>query len=323
MADSNEPSEEDKAAIRKAMARERNRRYRERNPDAGRLYYQKNRERILRRCKEYRQKHADARRAANQRYYELHKEKISAWKKSDAGRESQKRTSRRISSDPLKAEARRIKDKEYSKAYRMRHPDRRKASCDKYRKNNKQKQREAFQRRVIKNLVLYRKSAAERTRKWRARFTEKHGVAFSTMRARSDKSFALVKNIRNRVDLAIKAHHATKKDRTLVLVGCTVASLVKYIESKFLDGMSWDNRSRWHIDHIIPISRFDLRDPAQQAAAFHYTNLQPLWAEDNLRKSDKVHGQHLLGFAYAAKIADAVGKASKKRPKRARRHKPD
>jgi HNH endonuclease. len=53
--------------------------------------------------------------------------------------------------------------------------------------------------------------------------------------------------------------------------------------------MSWDNYGRdgWHIDHIRPCASFDLTDPEQQRQCFHYTNLQPLWAADNIRKGAK------------------------------------
>jgi hypothetical protein len=89
--------------------------------------------------------------------------------------------------------------------------------------------------------------------------------------------------------------------------------------------MTWDNRSvnGWHIDHIIPVSKFDLNDPQQQAAAFHYTNLQPLWASENRRKSNRVAGQNLFGFAYAARIADAASAKPKRRLKNAGQHKHD
>jgi Uri superfamily endonuclease len=68
------------------------------------------------------------------------------------------------------------------------------------------------------------------------------------------------------------------------LVGCSLSQLIRHLESKFLPGMAWDNRHQWHVDHIKPLCAFDLTDPEQQALAFHYSNLQPLWAVDNMRK---------------------------------------
>jgi len=73
-------------------------------------------------------------------------------------------------------------------------------------------------------------------------------------------------------------------------LGCNDETFKEYIQSKFTEGMSWENRGfrTWHIDHIIPINSFDLTDPEQQRKCFHYTNLQPLWWLDNLRKGDRL-----------------------------------
>jgi hypothetical protein len=80
-----------------------------------------------------------------------------------------------------------------------------------------------------------------------------------------------------------------KGGRTFQLLGCSVEEAKSYIESKFQPGMTWENQGfyGWHVDHIIPLSAFDLEDISQQAICFHYTNLQPLWQEDNFSKSDK------------------------------------
>jgi hypothetical protein len=94
--------------------------------------------------------------------------------------------------------------------------------------------------------------------------------------------------IKNRLMARVNAVIGGHRSGTLAeLTGDDGTQLVKHIESLFVDGMSWENRSEWHIDHIRPCASFDLTDPAQQRECFHYTNLQPLWAEDNLRKSDK------------------------------------
>lgn len=70
-------------------------------------------------------------------------------------------------------------------------------------------------------------------------------------------------------------------------LGCTAEELKIYLESKFQGGMSWENRTLWHIDHIIPLSSFNLNDKEEFKKACHYSNLQPLWAEDNLKKGNR------------------------------------
>lgn len=70
------------------------------------------------------------------------------------------------------------------------------------------------------------------------------------------------------------------------LVGCSIDKLKQHLESKFTEGMSWDNYGDWHVDHIKPCASFDLSDPEQQRLCFNYKNLQPLWAADNLSKGD-------------------------------------
>lgn len=95
--------------------------------------------------------------------------------------------------------------------------------------------------------------------------------------------------LRTRIYQAIAGAGGNKGYSSMDLLGCTVQEVRDHLEAQFLPGMTWDNWSLkgWHIDHIRPCASFDLTDPEQQKECFHYTNLQPLWAEDNLRKSDK------------------------------------
>lgn len=73
-------------------------------------------------------------------------------------------------------------------------------------------------------------------------------------------------------------------------LGCSVAELIVHVQSKFLPGMTWENWSQfgWHLDHVRPLASFCLTEPAQFAEACHYTNLQPLWWADNIRKGKKI-----------------------------------
>jgi hypothetical protein len=107
-------------------------------------------------------------------------------------------------------------------------------------------------------------------------------------RLKLDPKFRLMKRLRGRMKTAIKGVRFSIK--TFDLVGCGPIEFQKYIEGRFLPGMTWNNYGYrgWHVDHKKPISSFDLSTLEGQKAAFHYSNTQPLWAVDNLRKSDKV-----------------------------------
>jgi hypothetical protein len=77
---------------------------------------------------------------------------------------------------------------------------------------------------------------------------------------------------------------------SLEYLGCTISELRVYIESRFLPGMTWENHGvkGWHIDHIIPLSRVDLTDESERIKVLHYTNLQPMWASENLKKRNRL-----------------------------------
>lgn len=95
----------------------------------------------------------------------------------------------------------------------------------------------------------------------------------------------ITENLRKRTRDVLKG--ASKSKPTLELIGCSKEQLVKYIESMFTEGMSWENYGEWQIDHIRPCSSFNLLEKSEQEKCFHYSNLQPLWAGDNKRKSNK------------------------------------
>lgn len=113
-------------------------------------------------------------------------------------------------------------------------------------------------------------------------------------RNRTDPNFSLIRRIRGRHRSALvrylKTKNCKKVDKTLNLLGCSAHDFKTYIESLFRDGMAWDKllNSEVHLDHIRPCSSFDLSKPEDQRACFHYTNIQPLWAVDNLKKGDKM-----------------------------------
>ena len=102
----------------------------------------------------------------------------------------------------------------------------------------------------------------------------------------SDPVFNLTNRLRCRLWKYLKILNITKTNKTFDIVGCSPQFLKEHLETQFTDGMSWDNRSEWHIDHIIPLSSAKTEDELYKLC--HYENLQPLWAEDNLKKSNKI-----------------------------------
>lgn len=102
-------------------------------------------------------------------------------------------------------------------------------------------------------------------------------------RKKTDENFKILCYLRTRIYKALKGY--SKSKNTVKLLGCTVEFLKGHLESNFTQGMTWDNYGKWHVDHIKPCADFNLSKPSQQHKCFHYTNLQPLWALDNLKKN--------------------------------------
>lgn len=150
------------------------------------------------------------------------------------------------------------------------------------------KNKEQEKERAIKWYTENKERKKELSRKWSAENREK--IKKQVMqRYHNDLNFKLLNNLRNRVRIAIKNGH--KSAKTMELLGCSIEEVKSHLESQFKEGMTWDNHGEWHIDHIIPCASFDLTDPEQQKKCFHYTNLQPLWATENMSKGAKLEYQ--------------------------------
>ena len=120
---------------------------------------------------------------------------------------------------------------------------------------------------------------------WRANHKSVR-AKYVTNRRRSDLGFRLRANLRCRIYHALR--HQKKPGSTPALIGCTIPEFKAHIASLFVPGLSWGNYGRlagqWSIDHIKPCCMFDLTDERQMGQCFHYTNMQPLWHVDNMKK---------------------------------------
>ena len=116
----------------------------------------------------------------------------------------------------------------------------------------------------------------------------KEGIAArKRKRYRSDPAYAMSMRLRRRMASAVKAAGLDKKcDSSSELLGISPQGLKEWLEAQFTEGMTWENRSDWHVDHIVPCTAFDLLVEQNQRICFWYKNLQPMWAEENLQKSN-------------------------------------
>ena len=214
---------------------------------------------------------SDARLEKNARYRAKHRKELAE--------KERVRTAALKSVDPL-AHASRIRER--SMAFRLRHKD--DAS---YIEANREAARKSY--RKVKDDPDFKQKNVKRVTEWVAKNRQKRNATARRIRATryaSDIQYKLAKVLRTRLYMAVRNTH--RSGIAVRELGCSIQELKSHLEQMFIDGMSWENwgRSGWHIDHIKPITRFDLTDPKQVAKACHFTNLQPLWASDNLRKGN-------------------------------------
>lgn len=132
---------------------------------------------------------------------------------------------------------------------------------------------------------LINKQKIDTRHKKNARRYRKITASQHRLRYATDNSYRLKKILSGRIYKAISRGH--KSASSVKLLGCSIPQLQVHLESQFQPGMSWDNYGDWHIDHRLPCASFDLSNPDEQRVCFHHSNLQPLWAADNLSKGPR------------------------------------
>lgn len=162
--------------------------------------------------------------------------------------------------------------------------------CNKERSGHKkdwyQKNKQKTKLRVKKNYLRRRDEILRYSSEYQKRNLKKI-INNRNERAQNDEVYALKERVRCLIKETIRNKVGTQK-RTITseILGCSSKEFKKHIQRQFVKGMSWDNFKEWHIDHIIPISSAKTEDEVY--ALNHHTNLRPLWAKDNLEKSNRV-----------------------------------
>jgi hypothetical protein len=142
------------------------------------------------------------------------------------------------------------------------------------------KQRESYKEKSRKLDSKRRKTSK------RKKYMKEYCKKYVNNKLKTNLNYKIKCYLRHRIYMALNGN--PKLSTTMKLVGCSIKYLKKHLEKQFKIGMNWSNYGKWHIDHIRPCASFDLSKPSEQKKCFYYTNLQPLWAEENLRKHCKI-----------------------------------
>ena len=183
--------------------------------------------------------------------------------------------------------AEQIYDKAYNKRYRETHKEEILAYSRQWRNANREHIKEYDSARYRQNREKEIARAKTYQSKNKLKVT-KTSTARRKHRRHTDPLYKLKSTLRTRLSNVLRSRKTRKNNPTIVLIGCSVEQLRDYLTPLFQPGMTWENHGEWHIDHVKPCASFDLTSPEEQKKCFHYSNLQPLWAKDNLVKKDRV-----------------------------------
>ena len=173
------------------------------------------------------------------------------------------------------------KKKDYSKLYFENNKEKLKEKAKKYRENNskeiKKKKKELYQ--INKTKII------EKNKEWYKNNKEQRNK-YRNNKKQTDPLFKLRCNISSLILLSIKKQGYTKNSKSYQILGCTFEEFKNHLERQFTNGMNWENQGEWHLDHIYPVSL--AKDEQELIRLNHYTNFQPMWAIENIIKSNKV-----------------------------------
>ena len=169
------------------------------------------------------------------------------------------------------------KKAEYQKIYRQENKEEKALYYKKYYLENKEISKKHYQENKEKKAEyqkIYYQENKEKVNEYRFNYVNSHPIR--KLRSR----------LRSRVGMFFKQKGYKKKNSTEKILGANWKTVEAFMEAKFVDGMNWDNIGEWHIDHIIPLSYAETEKETIKLC--HYTNLQPLWAFDNISKGNRL-----------------------------------
>ena len=240
-----------------------------------------NSERLNKISRDYYKNNKEACSKRNEEYRENNKEKVAAWQKEY------------VANNKEKTDA-------YQKDYRDNNKEKLAYSNKEYRENNKEKlsklAKESYKKHRSKRLddaKSYYKNNKEKVLAYGKEYNIKNKDKINSSKRlwakykrKHDPLFKLKGNLSHRTNQAFKVKFWNKESKTKDMLGCSYEVAKNHLERQFTKGMNWSNHGKWHIDHIIPLASANNKKELYKLC--HYTNLQPLWAIDNLSKHAKI-----------------------------------
>lgn len=210
-------------------------------------------------------------------YYAANKERIRA----NANKWNAKNIEKVREWGRIQAAKNREKARERVKQWRANNLEKARANSKKWAKENPEKANAVNRKWRSEN----RSKARASSNKW-GKENKIHIAAYRRNRRANDPLYAMKSRLRVRLGHALRYNGYKKQSSTQQMLGCSYEKFKKHIEKQFTDGMNWDNRSEWNLDHIIPLSCATTIEGIEKLS--HYTNIRPLWTKDNKTKSDNL-----------------------------------
>lgn len=171
----------------------------------------------------------------------------------------------------------------YSRQWAKEHPEQVRNQHKDWRTKNAARKAETAKKWFADNADRNR----ENKRRWNRANPERCSQHKRKQKA-NNPNYAFAADMRATITTQLSVQGAKKSARGNRLLGCPLADFKRHIELLFWPGMSWNNRAEWCLDHVRPCNSFDLLQPQDQQACFHYSNYQPLWGDDNARKGARL-----------------------------------
>jgi hypothetical protein len=233
----------------------------------------------------------EEKREKQKQYYENNKEIINKKQKQYYENNKQKILEKRNLYNKIYKEKNKEKRKETTRLYTEKTKEKQKKYLQNWRKLNPEKAKE-YNKIYHKTWRENNKEKISGKNKIYNKYNIEYNKNYYKKRKQIDPLFKLKCNLGSRMNSALKAKKYIKSKCTIDMLGCDFETFKAHLEKQFTKGMTWNNKGEWHIDHIIPCA--SAKTEEELIKLFHYTNLQPLWAFDNLSKGSKIIEKQLF-----------------------------